>query len=322
MTRIGSYARPAPYRWTEALPWLLALAAFFLAPDYLSFGARVMIYILFALSLDLVLGYGGIVTLGHGAYFGFGGYAAGLASARLGIAEPFAQVLVGAGATALLGLATGAVILRTRGLALLMLTLAVTALLFEAANRAVALTGGADGLSGVTVAPVFGLFRFDLYGRTAYLYALGYLFAGWLLVRHVVQSPFGVMLVGIRENRARMGAIGAPVYARLLMTYTLSAALAGVAGALMTQVNQFVGLNVFGFELSGEILIMLILGGVGRIYGAFVGPLVYLVAQDQLAKQFPEYWYLGIGLLLVVVVLFARDGLLGLVDRITPRGRA
>jgi branched-chain amino acid transport system permease protein len=176
------------------------------------------------------------------------------------------------------------------------------------------MTGGADGLSGVKVAPILGLFRFDLYGRTAFIYCLLALFAGWWAVRRMIYSPFGAMLTGIRENTARMNAIGAPVYWRLLLVYTISATLAGIAGALLTQVNQLVGLNVLGVEPSGDILVMLILGGVGRLYGAFIGPVVYLIAQDYLAKQYPEYWYLGIGALLIVVVLFARGGILGIAD--------
>jgi branched-chain amino acid transport system permease protein len=313
---VNGYSGDARLRWSEGLPWLAALAAFFAFPDLLSLGARVEIFILFALSLDLILGYAGIITLGHSAFFGVGAYAAGLASVRLGVNEPFSQLALAALAAAIVGAVTGAVVLRTRGLTLLMLTLAITSLLFELANRAGGLTGGADGLSGITVAPVVGLFKFDLFGTTAYLYCLFVLFAGWFLVRRVVHAPFGAMLTGIRENRARMAAIGAPVTQRLVMAYTLSAALAGVAGALNTQVNAFVGLNVFGFELSGDVLIMLILGGAGRIYGAFVGPVVYLLAQDQLSKAAPELWYLGIGVLLIGVVLFARGGILGIVDRV------
>ena len=105
------------------------------------------------------------------------------------------------------------------------------------------------------------------------------------------------MLTGIRDNTTRMHAIGAPVYWRLVLIYTISATMAGVAGALLTQVSQFVGLNVLGLEPSGDVLVMLILGGVGRLYGAFIGPVAYLIAQDYLAKQYPEYWYLGIGAL-------------------------
>ncbi len=321
MKHAVGYNADARLRWTEWLPWVAALAVFFLLPDYLSLGARVLTYILFALSLDLILGYVGIITLGHAAFFGLGAYVTGILSAKLGLTDPMMQMLVSALAAGLLGLATGAVILRTHGLTQLMLTLAIAALCLEIANKATPLTGGADGLSGVVIAPILGLFKFDLYGKTAYLWCLGVLFVSWWLVRRLIYSPFGASLAGIRENSIRMHAIGAPVYARQLLVYTLSATLAGVAGALLTQTSQFVGLNVLGFEPSGELLVMLILGGVGRLYGAFVGPLVFLVAQDYLAKQFPEYWYFGIGLLLVIVVLFARGGILGISDAVIARLR-
>jgi len=312
---VSGYSVDPKIRWTEWLPWIVALAAFFLLPEYLSLGARILIFILFALSLDLILGYAGIITLGHSAFFGLGAYVAGIISAKGGITDPFVQLAAAAAAAAALGAVTGAVILRTKGLTLLMLTLAITSIVLEIANKATWLTGGADGLSGVVTAPILGQFRFDLFGRTAYIYCLVALFLGWILVRRLIYSPFGAMLTGLRENTARMHAIGAPVYWRLVLVYTISATMAGVAGALLTQINQFVGLNVLGFEPSGELLVMLILGGVGRLYGAFIGPVVYLVAQDTLAKQFPEYWYFGIGVLLIVVVLFARGGILGLTDK-------
>ena len=315
------YGADARLRWTEWLPWVAAIAAFFLLPEYLSLGARVLTYILFALSLDLILGYAGIVTLGHAAFFGTGAYVTGILAAKLGVTDPVLQLLASIAAAGILGLVTGAVVLRTHGLAQLMLTLAVAAVCLEIANKATPLTGGADGLSGVSVAAIFGQFKFDMYGRTAYLWCLALVFAGWLLIRRLIHSPFGASLTGIRENSVRMHSIGAPVYRRLLTVYTLSAAIAGVAGALLTQTNQFVGLNVLGFEPSGEILVMLILGGVGRLYGAFVGPLVYLIAQDYLARQFPEYWYFGIGLILVLTVLFARGGILGISDASIARMR-
>jgi branched-chain amino acid transport system permease protein len=274
-----------------------------------------LITVLFAISLDLALGYAGIITLGHSAFFGLGAYVAGILGAKAGITDPFLQMAAAAGAAGLLGAATGAVILRTRALTLLMLTLAITSIVLEVANSASSLTGGADGLSGVVVAPILGLFKFDLFGRTAFLYCLGVLLVAWYAVRRIIYSPFGAMLTGIRENPTRMHAIGAPVYVRLVVVYTISATMAGIAGALLTQINQFVGLNVLGFEPSGELLVMLILGGVGRLYGAFIGPVVYLMFQELLAKQFPEYWFFGIGLLLVVVVLFARGGILGLADQ-------
>jgi branched-chain amino acid transport system permease protein len=282
-------------------------------PSYLPLGSYVLTMILFALSLDLILGYGGIVTLGHSAYFGTGAYVAGILAARV-VGEPLTGLVAGALAAGLLGFVTGIVILRTRGLAQLMLTLAIASLCFEFANKATSWTGGADGLGGFMIQPIFGLFKFDFMGRTAYLYCLAVLFAGWWLVRRLVSSPFGASLTGVRENPVRMHAVGAPVYLRLVVAYSISAALAGLAGALLTQTTQFVGLRVLAFELSGELMVMLILGGIGRIYGAFVGPLVFLVAQDVLAKQFPEYWSFGIGVMLVLVVMFARGGILGIID--------
>ena len=317
----GGYSADPRIRWIESLPWIIAMGAFFLLPEYLSLGARILIYILYALSLDLIVGYAGIITLGHSAYFGLGAYVAGILAAKAGIGDPMIQLAAAAAAGALLGIGTGAIILRTRALTLLMLTLAITSVLLEIANKASALTGGADGLSGVVVAPVLGLFKFDMFGKTAYLYCLLVLFLGWWLVRKLIYSPFGTSLTGVRENSLRMHAIGAPVYWRLVLVYTLSATIAGVAGGLITQTNQFVGLNVLSFESAGELLVMLILGGVGRIYGAFVGPVVYLIAQDLLAKQFPEYWYFGIGTLLVLVVMFARGGVLGILDRILVKLR-
>ncbi len=317
----GGYSADPRIRRIELLPWIVAIAAFFVLPEYLSLGARILIYILYALSLDLIVGYAGIITLGHSAYFGLGAYVAGILAAKAGIGDPMIQLAAAAAAGALLGIGTGAIILRTRALTLLMLTLAITSVLLEIANKASALTGGADGLSGVIVAPVLGLFKFDMFGKTAYLYCLLVLFLGWWLVRKLIYSPFGTSLTGVRENSLRMHAIGAPVYWRLVLVYTLSATIAGVAGGLITQTNQFVGLNVLSFESAGELLVMLILGGVGRIYGAFVGPVVYLIAQDLLAKQFPEYWYFGIGTLLVLVVMFARGGVLGILDRLLVKLR-
>jgi len=321
MTLSGGYTADPRIRWTEWLPWIIAGAVFFLLPEYLALGARILIFMLFALSLDLILGYAGIITLGHTAFFGLGAYVAGILGAKAGVTDPLLQLAAAGAAAAVLGVITGAVILRTKGLTLLMLTMAITSILLEIANKWTSMTGGADGLSGVTVAPILGLFRFDMFGKTAYLYCLLFLLIGWWVVRRLIYSPFGASLTGIRENVVRMHAIGSPAYARLVAVYTISGAIAGCAGALLMQTNQFVGLNVLSFEFAGELLVMLVLGGVGRIYGAFVGPLVYMIAQDQLAKQFPEYWYFGIGLLLVAVVLFARGGLLGLVDTIVAKAR-
>jgi branched-chain amino acid transport system permease protein len=314
LSPVDTLIRRHRLRAVELLPWLLAIGAYFTFADYLALGSQILIMILFALSLDLVLGYAGIVTLGQSAFFGVGAYAAGIYAAHVS-GEPLSGLLVGAFASAVVGLASGLVILRTQGLTLLMLTLAVTALLAEVANKASFITGGADGLQGVDINPILGVFSFDLYSRTAYVYCLAMLFLGWIFVRRLVHSSFGRSLVGIRENAVRMHAIGSPVRRRLVTIYTISAALAGVAGALQAQTTQFVGLTVLGFERSGEIVVMLVFGGIGRLYGAFIGATVYMIAQDQLAKLQPEFWYFWIGLLLVLIVMFARGGLLGLIDK-------
>jgi branched-chain amino acid transport system permease protein len=320
LSAIDHMARSHRLKPLELLPWLIIPACYFLFPNYLVLGTQVMIMVLFCLSLDLIMGYAGIVTLGHSAFFGLGAYTAGLLAVH-GWHEPFSGLLAAGLVAGLVGIATGYVILRTHGLTLLMLTLAVVFMLSEMANKAVWLTGGTDGLQGVTIDPVAGLFRFDMFGRTGYFYAAGILFLGWVFVRVVVHSPFGRSLTGIRENVLRMHAIGAPVHRRLVTAYALGAALAGVAGAVMAHSTQFVGLNAISFDLSGAVLIMLILGGVGRLYGAFLGAPIYMIAQDMLSRLDPTYWFFWVGLMLVVVVMYARGGILGIFDGVMRRLR-
>jgi branched-chain amino acid transport system permease protein len=311
---LDTLARRHRLRAHEALPWLLMVAGYFAFPDYLALGAQVLATILFALSLDLVLGYAGIVTLGHAAFFGTGAYMAGILAAN-GWGEPLSGLLAAGLAAGLVGLASGAIILRTTGLTLLMQTLMIAAMLSELANKATRITGGADGLQGMDVWPVLGLFRFDLFGRTAYIYCAVVLFLCWLIVRAIVYSPFGRSLTGIRENVRRMHAVGAPVARRKLIAYTISAALAGVSGALIAQTAQFVGLGALGLERSGTVLIMLIIGGIGQLYGAFIGVPLYMIAQDRFATIDPVYWYFWIGLFMIFMVIFARGGVLGLLER-------
>ncbi|HJU17793.1 MAG TPA: branched-chain amino acid ABC transporter permease [Stellaceae bacterium] len=317
---VETFARRHRYRPLEALPWASALLVYALVPTYLPLGAQVLTTILFALSADLVLGYAGIITLGQAAFFGTGAYTAGILAAH-GWGEPITGMLAGGAVAALVGLVSGLVVLRTTGLALLMQTLVVASLLYAAANKASFITGGDDGLSGMHVWPIFGIFPFDLYGRTAYVYCLVVVFVCWWLTRRLVHSPFGRSLTGIRENVLRMNALGAPVMRRQLIVYTISAALAGIAGALLAQTTQFVDLNVLSLDRSGTVLIMLILGGVGRLYGAFVGVPLYMIAQNAFSAIDPVYWYFWIGLLMVLVVLFARGGVLGLFDRLVDRLR-
>ena len=312
-------ARSHRLRPAELLPWVAVTGAYFVFPEYLPLGSQIMIMILFALSLDLILGYAGIITLGHSALFGVGAYAAGIYA--LHVCEPISGLIVAAAAAGVVGFVSGVVILRTHGLTLLMLTLSIVFLLHEIANKAGFITGGADGLQGIAMREVLETFRFDMFGRTGYVYAAIVLFLIWLFARLLVHSPFGRSLTGIRENVTRMHAIGSPVRRRLVTIYTISAMMAGIAGGLLTQTTQFVGLNVLSFERSGEIVIMLILGGIGRLYGAFVGASVYMIAQDELAKIEPVFWYFWIGLLLVLIVMFARGGILGLVDQALRRLR-
>lgn len=324
MNAASELARRHRLRWWEALPWVASLVCFFSFPDYLAFGTQVLITILFALSLDLVLGYAGIVTLGHAAFFGAGAYTVGMMAMHWGWNEPISGLIAAALVAGVIGFASGLVLLRTQGLALLMLTLCTMALLEQAANMAAAWTGGFDGMPGLSFSRILGLFGFDvLYYRTQYLYVLAVLLACFVIVRMLVYSSFGQSLTGIRENLLRMHAVGAPVRARQVIAYTVSAALAGVAGALFTQANGYVNLAVLGLERSAGVMIVLILGGYGRLYGAFVGAIAYMLLEHVLAKAYPTAWQLGLGITLIVVALFARNGVIGMFDALRRRfGRA
>src|SRR5262249_1267747 len=185
---------------------------------------------------------------------------------------------------------TGAMILHTTGVTLLMLTLAIVSMMFEYANQARDLTGGDDGLQGIKLAPIFGRFEFNIFGETAYVYALIVLFIWCLIAWRLVHSPFGRSLDGIRQNPRRMRAIGTPVWWRLLAIYTISAAMAGSAGALSAHAASFVGLSALSLLTSGIVTVVLILGGTRRIYGAFVGATIYLAVQDYSAKISPYFW--------------------------------
>ncbi len=302
------------FRWPEALPWLIAIACYFAFPDRMTFGNQVLIMVIFALSLDLILGYAGIVTLGHAAFFGIGAYVAALLSLRFGWSEPISGLVLGGLLAGLVGIAVGWFILRYRGLTLLMLTIAFAAMLQESGNLRSDITGGYDGLPGLIISPLFGTFDYDLYGHVNYIYVLVVLAVVFYVVRRIVYSPFGQALTGIRENVQRMHAIGSPVHRRLVTVYAISAAIAGVAGALFTQTNAYVTLTVFDFDNSAKVMVMLILGGTGRLYGAFIGAVVYMFMEDYFSKLSPTFWQFGIGLMLVLVVLFARRGLLGLLE--------
>jgi branched-chain amino acid transport system permease protein len=307
-------------RWKplEIVFWLLPVAAYFLFPNHLVLVSQIMIVGLFALSLDLILGYAGIVSLGHAAFFGLGAYTAGLLAAH-GWGEPVSGLVAAALVAGVAGFIVSFLVVRGQDLARLMVTLGIGLMLFEAANKASSITGGVDGLSGMVMDQLFGMFEFDLYGKTAFWYSLGVLFLLFVVLRRLVNSPFGLSLRGIREGGRRMPAIGANVDRRLKAVFTIGAAVAGVAGALLAQTTQFVGLDSLGFPRSAELLIMLVLGGTGRLYGALVGAAVFMVAQDYISGLDPAYWQFYIGLLLVLIVLFARGGILGGLEKIAGR---
>lgn len=313
----------ATMRWrpVETAFWLATLLPFVLTPTYLVLASQIAITAIFAVSLDLILGYAGIVSLGHAAYFGFAAYTAGLI-AKAGWGEPLTGLVIAAVAAGALGYVTSFIVLRVRHLALIMMTLGLGLLLYEVANSASWLTGGNDGLQGVRIWPLFGLFEFDLWGYTAYAYSLAALFLVVLAARRLVNSPFGLSLRGIRENPQRMPAIGAPTRSRLRTIYTISAAIAGIAGALLAQATEFVALDVLSFQRSAELLVVLVLGGTGRLYGGILGAIIFMIARDQFADINPQYWYFGIGLLLIGVVTFLPNGILGGLARLLPSRRS
>jgi branched-chain amino acid transport system permease protein len=267
--------------------------------------------IIFALSLDLVLGYGGIPTLGHAALFGAGAYAAGLLAKHV-TGEPITGLLVAALAGGVTAVVTGPIVLRSHGIALVMLTLAVATMLMELANTWQSITGGADGLYGFQMAPLLGRFSFDLWGYTAYVYSATVMALVFLVCKVVVNSPFGLTIRGIRENPVRMRLVGVPVTRHLVLMYGISGLLAGAAGGLTAQVTQLVGLDAFSFVLSGNVLIMLILGGTGSLYGAILGATVFVVLADRAAAVSPFHWLFALGIVLILAVRYAPDGLVGL----------
>ena len=312
--------RAAAWHWAEYANWLLPLAAYFVFPKNLALLSQIAITALFCLSLDLILGYAGIVSLGHAAFFGLGAYAAGL-MAKYGWGDPLLGLAGASLVAAAAGFLTSFLVLRGADLTRLMVTLGVSMMLYEAANKLTDFTGGVDGLQGVDIQPVLGMFSFDLYGKTAYWYSVVVLFVMFWLARRLVHSPFGLSLRGIRQNVGRMPAIGAPVNARLVAAYTIGAAYAGIAGALLTQTTQFVSLDVMSFSRSAELLLILVLGGTGSLYGALIGTMVFMAAHHFLSDINPQYWQFWLGAALVLIVLFARDGIMGLLRKLPVPGR-
>jgi branched-chain amino acid transport system permease protein len=301
---LKSRARWSPF---EIAFWVFAFATIWLFPGKHLILKDTAILALFALSLDLILGYAGIISLGQAAFFGLAGYFAGLV-AKYGIVnEPVVALVLSGVVAAALGFATSFLVLRGSDLTRLMVTLGVSLMLGEVANRYSNITGGADGLQGVDIEPLFGRFRFDLYGHNGYVYCLSVLFVCFVIVRRIVYSPFGLSLRAVKGNPLRAAAIGIPVKWRLVAIYTVSAGIAGIAGALLTQTTAFCSLDVFSLERSADLLLVLIIGGTGYLYGGLIGAVIYKFLQDWIANLTPQYWQFWIGLVLVVLVLIGRD---------------
>lgn len=295
----------------ELLFLLVAATAATIFADDLGFLTRVNVACLFALSLSLLIGQVGIPTLGQAALYGTGAYAAGLFAIHV-CSDPLLGLLVGAASGGVMALLTGLLVLNTRGLTCLMLTVAVCQVLEELANKASAVTGGDDGLSDIPVPPVLGLFELDMRGETSFWYSLAVLLVVFAALRAVAASPFGLTCRGIKADRVRMTSVGTPVFAQLLAVYGLSGAVAGLAGALSAQTTQVVGLNSLGFELSSNALVMVVLGGAQSLGGALVGVPAFMVLQRTAASINPYHWLFVVGAVLIATVLFLPRGLLGL----------
>ncbi|MGI4801895.1 MAG: branched-chain amino acid ABC transporter permease [Janthinobacterium lividum] len=297
---------------------IAALASYWLFPDYLVLLTQIFVLAIFALSYDLLQGFAGIVSLGHAAFFGIGAYTAALV-AQAGYNEPVLGLLAAALLSALVAAVLTPVVARGNDLTRLLITLGVGSLLFEAANRARGLTGGADGLSDFTMGPVLGVFPFDFAGRTAFFYALAVLLLVYLLLLRIVTSPFGLALTGIRENPLRMASIGAPTARHIAVSYMMSGAMAGMAGAVLAQTAAFASLDMLGFDRSAEVVIVTSLGGTGSLFGVVLGAFSFGYLRDLLSNLSPRYWQLGLGLILMASVLFVRGGLAGGISRIRRR---
>lgn len=296
------------WRWPEATLWLCAFAAPALWPGHALIINEMAIAALFALSLDLVLGYAGIVTLGHAAFLGFGSYAAALFAKHIH-PDPLWGLLVGMLAAALLGAVCSTTIWRGSDLTRLMVTLGVALVLLELANKLDRLTGGSDGLQGVIMGPLLGHFEFDLYGKTAAWYSLSVLLILFALARRCVQSPWGATLMAVRDNPLRATSVGISATARLSAAYTLAAGLAGAAGALLAQTTGFASLDVFSLERSADAVLMLVIGGAGWLYGGLIGAVVFKLLHDMISSITPQYWTFWMGLFLVMLMLLGRERL-------------
>jgi len=307
---VGFHAqRQARWHYGEAALWLAVLACGFLFPTRYLIMTDILRLALFAMSLDLILGYAGIVSLGHAAFFGVGAYAAGLLALHGIINEPVLALIAAGLAAMVLGFATSFLVIRGVDLTRLMVTLGIALLLEALAERFSNVTGGTDGLQGIEMQPILGEIPFDMFGKAGFFYSLAVLFVLFLLARRIVHSPFGLSLRAIKNNPLRAAAIGIPVNRRLIAIYTLAAFYAGIAGALFTQTTAIASLDVFAFDRSADLMLVLVIGGTGYLYGGLIGAVIFRMLQEIFSTITPQYWQFWIGLVLVVIVLVGRQRL-------------
>ena len=304
-----SAQRQARWHYGEIAFWLIVLSCGFLFPSRYLIMTDILRLALFTMSLDLILGYAGIVSLGHAAFFGVGAYAAGLLALHGIINEPVLALIAAGLAAMVLGFATSFLVIRGVDLTRLMVTLGIALLLEALAERFSNITGGTDGLQGIEIQPIFGQIPFDMFGKAGFFYSLAVLFLLFLFARRVVHSPFGLSLRAIKNNPLRAAAIGIPVNRRLIAVYTLAAFYAGIAGALFTQTTAIASLDVFAFERSADLMLVLVIGGTGYLYGGLIGAVVFRLLQELFSTLTPQYWQFWIGLVLVVIVLVGRQRL-------------
>src|ERR1700712_4163085 len=297
----------ARWRASEIVFWILAVSCAFLFPSRYLIMTDIVRLALFALSLDLILGYAGIISLGHAAFFGVGAYTAGLLAVHGIVNEPVLALIVAGIAAMALGFVTSFLVIRGADLTRLMVTLGIALLLRELANKFSNITGGFDGLQGIEMQPILGLFSFDIFGKVGFVYCLSALFVLFLRARRIVHSPFGLSLRAIRNNPLRASAIGIPVNRRLVAIYSVAAFYAGVAGALFTQTTALASLDVFSFERSADLMLVLVIGGTGYLYGGLIGAVIFKLLQELFSILTPQYWQFWIGLVLVVIVLIGRE---------------
>jgi branched-chain amino acid transport system permease protein len=308
------FVRRAAWRWEEIAFWALAAASYFIFSDHLVLITQAMITGLFVVSLDLMFGYAGIPSFGHAAFFGIGAYTAGIL-ARDWWGDPLVGLAAGALVAGLAGAICSQLVARLHGIAMLMVTLGIGLICYEIANKWNSFTGGDDGLQGMQVTPLLGLFTFDIEGRVGFVYSFVVIFILYLVARRLVNSPFGLALKGIRENVRRVPALGIGVRMQLALAFTISAAMAGVAGALLAETTQYIALEVLGFDRSISVQIALVLGGIGSLIGGMIGAIVYTVLRDQLSLINPAYWDFWVGLILCIVVLSGTGGITGILRR-------